>query len=66
MAISGYKKEKVKQFIDIEDFWVEQSVTIDRSDLETWIVLEHNNSEISLSINNFESLLAMYKNLLEK
>lgn len=58
--------EKVKQFIDDERFYVDQGVSIDRSDVEKWIILEHNGSELSLSVRNLESLLEMYKRLMEK
>lgn len=58
--------EKVQQFIDDERFYVEQGVTIDKTGVETWVVLEHNGGELSLSVKNLESLLEMYKRLMEK
>lgn len=60
------ESEKVKQFVDDERFYVDQGVSIDRSDVEEWVVLEHNGSEISLSDRNFQRLLEMYKKLKEK
>lgn len=58
--------EKVKQFIDDERFYVDQGVTIDNSDVETWVLLEHNGGELSISDRNFQRLLEMYKRLKEK
>lgn len=54
MSIS--KKQTVKQFNDEDDFYVEQEVSIDTTGSEAWIVIEHNGSDLSMSLDNWNEL----------
>lgn len=55
-------EQSVKQFNDDEDFFVKQEVSIDTDESETWIVIEHNNNDLSMSLDNWYQL----KELVEK
>lgn len=54
MSIS--KKQSVKQFNNEDDFYVEQEVLIDTTGSEAWIVIEHNGSDLSMSLDNWNEL----------
>lgn len=56
------KQQSVKQFNDEDDFHVKQEVTIDTEGGEIWIVIEHNNNDLSMSLDNWYQL----KELVEK
>lgn len=56
------QEQSVKQFNDEEDFFVKQEVSIDTDGSETWVVIEHNNNDLSMSLDNWYQL----KDLVEK
>jgi hypothetical protein len=45
---------------------VEQSFSIDEDDIETWVVVEHNGNELSLSLKNWKLLVKMGDKLIKK
>jgi hypothetical protein len=52
------EKIDVRQFEDDpNEFMVEQSFSIDEEDIETWVVVEHNGNELSLSLKNWKKLV---------
>lgn len=61
------EKINVRQFEDDSNkFIVEQSFSIDEDDIETWVVVEHNGDEISLSLKNWKLLVEMGDKLIKK
>ena len=53
------QSQKVQQFAD-EFIKCDQSVLLDTDDdCETWIVINHDGNEISLSVRNWKSLTAL-------
>jgi hypothetical protein len=61
------EKINVRQFEDDPNgFIVEQSFSIDEDDTETWVVVEHNGDEISLSLKNWKLLVEMGDKLIKK
>ena len=61
------EKINVRQFEeDSNKFIVEQSFSIDEDDIETWVVVEHNGDEISLSLKNWKLLVEMGYKLIKK
>ncbi|WP_324069865.1 MAG: hypothetical protein RSE15_04990 [Flavobacterium sp.] len=59
------QKQEVKQFID-ENIKVEQEVHLDTDDLEGWMVISHNCEQISMSIDNWKSLVDLANNVLNE
>jgi hypothetical protein len=55
-------EQSVKQFNDDDNFFVKQEVSIDTDGSETWFVIEHNNNDLSMSLDNWYQL----KELVEK
>ena len=61
------EKINVRQFEDDSNkFIVEQSFSIDDDDIETWVVVEHNGDEISLSLKNWKLLVEIGDKLIKK
>jgi hypothetical protein len=61
------EKIDVRQFEDDPyEFMVEQSFSIDEDDIETWVVVEHNGNELSLSLKNWKLLVEMGDKLIKK
>ena len=61
------EKIDVRQFEDDPNgFIVEQSFSIDEDDIETWVVVEHNGNELSLSLKNWKLLVEMGDKLIKK
>ncbi len=61
------EKIDVRQFEDDPNgFIVEQSFSIDEDDIETWVVVEHNGNELSLSLKNWKLLVKMGDKLIKK
>lgn len=61
------EKIEIRQFEDDPDeFMVEQSFSIDEDDVETWVVVEHNGNELSLSLKNWKLLVKMGDKLIKK
>jgi hypothetical protein len=61
------EKIDVRQFEDDPyEFMVEQSFSIDEDDIETWVVVEHNGNELSLSLKNWKLLVKMGDKLIKK
>jgi hypothetical protein len=61
------EKINVRQFEDDPNgFIVEQSFSIDEDDTETWVVVEHNGNELSLSLKNWKLLVEMGDKLIKK
>ena len=61
------EKINVRQFEDEPNgFIVEQSFSIDEDDTETWVVVEHNGNELSLSLKNWKLLVKMGDELIKK
>jgi len=61
------EKINVRQFEDDPNgFIVEQSFSMDEDDIETWVVVEHNGDEISLSLKNWKLLVEMGDKLIKK
>jgi hypothetical protein len=61
------EKIDVRQFEDDPNgFIVEQSFSIDEDDTETWVVVEHNGNELSLSLKNWKLLVEMGDKLIKK
>jgi hypothetical protein len=61
------EKINVRQFEDDPNgFIVEQSFSIDEDDTETWVVVEHNGNELSLSLKNWKLLVKMGDELIKK
>lgn len=61
------EKIDVRQFEDDPNgFIVEQSFSIDEDDTETWVVVEHNGNELSLSLKNWKLLVKMGDKLIKK
>lgn len=59
------KQQQVKQFID-EDIICEQEVHLDTDDLEGWMVISHNCEQISMSIDNWKSLVDLANKVLNE
>lgn len=57
--------QEVKQFID-EDITCEQEVHIDTEDLEGWMVISHNNEQLSMSVENWKQLVELADSVLKK
>ena len=54
------EKINIRQFEDDpNEFMVDQSFSIDEDDIETWVVVEHNGNELSLSLENWKKLVEM-------
>lgn len=61
------EKINVRQFeYDPNTFIVEQSFSMDEDDIETWVVVEHNGNELSLSLKNWKLLVKMGDKLIKK
>ena len=61
------EKINVRQFEDDSNkFIVEQSFSIDEDDIETWVVVEHNGNELSLSLENWKKLVEIADKIIEK
>lgn len=61
------EKINVRQFEDDpNEFVAEQSFSIDEDDIETWVVVEHNGNELSLSLKNWKLLVEMGDKLIKK
>ena len=61
------EKINVRQFEDDNnEFLVEQSFSIEDDDIESWVVVEHNGNELSLSLKNWELLVKMGDKLIKK
>jgi hypothetical protein len=61
------EKIDVRQFEDDPNgFIVEQSFSIDEDDTETWVVVEHNGNELSLSLKNWKLLVKMGDEIIKK
>lgn len=59
------QKQSVKQFNDEEEFYVDQEVNIDTDGTETWIVIEHNNNDLSMSLDNWKQLKVLVESMLK-
>lgn len=59
------QQQQVKQFID-EDIICEQEVHLDTDDLEGWMVISHNCEQISMSIDNWKSLVELADKVLNQ
>lgn len=57
--------QEVKQFSD-EDIICEQEVHLDTDDLEGWMVISHNNESLSLSVDNWRSLVDLANKILKE
>ncbi len=61
------EKINLRQFEDDpNEFMVDQSFSIDEDDIETWVVVEHNGNELSLSLKNWKLLVKMGDELIKK
>jgi hypothetical protein len=59
------QEQSVKQFNDEEDFFVKQEVSIDTDGSEIWIVIEHNNNDLSMSLDNWYQLKVLVESMLK-
>lgn len=59
------QKQEVKQFID-ENIKVEQEVHLDTEDIEDWMVISHAGNQISMSVDNWKSLVDLVNKVLKE
>lgn len=59
------QKQEVKQFID-ENIKVEQEVHLDTEDIEDWMVISHAGNQISMSVDNWKSLVDLANKVLKE
>ena len=59
------QSQEVKQFID-DDIMCTQEVNLDTEDLEGWMVISHNGNQISLSVDNWKSLVQLTDKVLKQ